>query len=111
MKSQRKLTDTEMLDITNRVARSSYKFIRRRIQDELERYYPASSYPDMNDIVHVTLMALTSIDSNILIMMRNIFRDATGTEIELDKIMKVYFDDLIVAMNDDEDARKKNKMN
>jgi hypothetical protein len=65
---------------------------------------------DMNDFINVIIIALSSLDSNVLIMTRNTFKKATGNELDFVKLMNIYFEDLMTILNKDEVARLREKL-
>lgn len=107
----RKLSDNEIRSISSKVAKASYKFIRKKLQAEFDHYYSAKCYPDMNDIVNASVGALVFIDANILILTRNIFHDALGEHLDFEKMMSVYLSSLSSIMDEDNKMRQKEKLN
>jgi hypothetical protein len=57
------------------------------------------------------IVALSSLDSNILIMTRNTYKTSTGNEIDFVKMMETYINDLMSIMNKDEVKRLREKLN
>lgn len=108
---KRKLSDREMQDCVQRIAEPSFKFIRKKIERELDYIYKNDSVPDINDIVNIMIMSLANTDTNILMMMRNIFKKITGSDMDFPLAMKLYIDDIMSILHKDEISRLKEKMN
>lgn len=111
VKKTGKLDDDEFRECVMRIAEPSFRYIRRKIQNEVNYIYKDIKKPDMNDIVNITIVALASIDASIFQMTKKIFREITGHEMDFALVMKIFIDDITGTMEKHELDQLKNKMN
>jgi hypothetical protein len=105
-----KLTDKELKDIGFKIAHPTFEFMKKIITKELDTIVKEGTV-DMNTFVNLVVIALSSLDTNILIMTRNAFLKVTGNELDFVKLMNIYLGDLTSIMDKDDLARLKEKMN
>jgi len=96
-------------DVAFRIGAPAFKYMKKIITREIQSLCKGQIL-DMNDFINVIIIALSSLDSNVLIMTRNTFKKATGNELDFVKLMNIYFEDLMTILNKDEVARLREKL-
>ncbi len=110
MNKVKKLTDKEMKIAVDAIGLSTFNFMKNKLAKQIKIIY-GEQFPDPNDIVHIAINSLSSIDTNILMMTRNIFEKATNSKMDFNLMMHDYIEDILSIMNKDEKKRLKEKMN
>lgn len=105
-----KLTNKEMIDISHKIAEPAFKQFKKLVIKELD-YVKKGADIDINDFIHIMVIALSSFDANALIMTRNTYKHKTNNEIDFVKMMELYFNDLMSIMTEDDRIRLRQKMN
>ena len=103
----------ELDELVENISRPTFKFMRRVINRELDRLKLKNKKEniEMNFIINLIVISLASLDTNILIMTRNVFKKTTDQELDFATLMHTYFQNVTSIMNQDELMRLKEKMN
>ncbi len=105
------LSNDEMDALCTRIAKPTYGFMRKLLLRELDYLKTRTDRFDINEIMHVMVISLSSVDANFLILARDIFKDAMGKEVDLGTLLNAWGEEVSIAMNQDQSERIKKKMN
>lgn len=103
-----KLSDDEVKLLAAKIMRPTLKYLIKTIHKEVLR--KGENIND-NDFIYIIVLAMTSIDANVLVWLRNTYKQQTKQDIDFNKLMTTYMEHLMQIMTDDERKRLKEKLN
>ena len=84
------ITDKEVNEIIKRIAKPVYKFVIKKIENELlNGYYKGMS---VNCFVTIVANSMANVDGNLLRWLATAFQKMTGKEAPFDNIKKHFYD-------------------
>lgn len=93
------MNEERLLDIGNKIAKIGYKKFRKILEREIKKL-PESSDILMRDFIGIIIVALTTIDRNMLLFIRDFYQSKTNEVIDMDKLVNHYLDNVTHVIDD-----------
>jgi hypothetical protein len=81
-----RLTEDQIREIAIRIAKPCYKYIQKTIVREFNKI-PNAKQIHISDYINVVMVALSTVDKNMLAHMKRFFKSATNQEIDFIKLI------------------------
>ncbi len=105
------LTDAEIEVMAKNIAEPAFELMKKKINTQLDIINKKEKDIHINSIINLVVAALSSLDANVLVMLRNLYKDTAKVDIDFVHLMNVYLGHVTSIMNHDELKRLKEKMN
>lgn len=105
-----KLTEDQIKNLAFKIAKPIYKYINKTIVRELSKF-PNIKQVDINDYINIVIVALCTIDKNMLEHLRRFYLDRTKHEIDFIKLVTNYIYNINTIITEDHVNKYKDKMN
>lgn len=93
------MNEERLLDISNKIAKIGYKKFRKILEREIKKL-PESSDILMRDFIGIIIVALTTIDRNMLLFIRDFYQSKTNEVIDMDKLINHYLENVTHVIDD-----------
>lgn len=106
----KKIADKKILDCGEEISRSVFNYMKKKMEREVSKISNANKI-NVNDAINVSIIALASLDINILVMLRNSFKINSGAEIDFQLLLDEHQRLFSEMLNIEKDTLMKEKMN
>ncbi len=103
------LSREEMIAIASRIGKPTTKYFGKKLQKETIKNGNQSL--SIDDYMNLVIITLANMCSNQLEWLRIKFEEKTGQPLSINKIVRVYIDNLELMKNEIEKTKLKQKMN
>lgn len=109
-KTPLKLSENDIKEMGRRIMQPVLKSITKAIHKEMARR-PENALISVNDFVYIIIFAMTSVDANVLVWLRDLYKQKCNMELNFDTLMGTYIAHVEQIMDKDNERRLKEKMN
>jgi len=104
------LTDNELKLAAERIAKPVFNLMKKLILKEM-RKLPSDRVSDINLYMDLMIVSMRNVDTNIIMMAKNIFKGVTKHELDLSIFISCYLEHILIMINDDERKKLLEKIN
>jgi type II secretory pathway component GspD/PulD (secretin) len=108
--SKKNLNKQEIIAIAHAVAKPTFNYMRKKMEKELSKIN-SDGKVNMDDMVNIVIIALSSIDVNMLKTTRTIYESAAKHEMDFVLLVHSYLHHVMEVLNEEEIKKLKEKMN
>jgi len=99
-------TEQKVLEVGNKIAKVGYRDFMKTLTREINKI-PNSSDMTLRDYIAVVIVALTTIDKNVLLHLKKFYQTQTNDFMDMSRLLRNFIENVSTLIDDNEYLNKK----